>query len=265
MPSEDGLPPARQWSKKLSVVGGQAVLAVAGHDGLAQEMALSLERSLGEPEQREATESMLRSKLRDALAAPVQRTVALHRTLQGLPGFGVTSNEYVISQSLLAIPFNNSLRLFVLDPECSLTEVTQNLACAAVGSAKQIADPFLAFLRKVLWDEPDHPNIAQAELTAYWTVRHAIENNPAGLSYPIQIVVMTRSGGGSIEIVERGEREMDVMQQVIEEAEEAIKRTFRVHPSGRIEVHRDESPSRKRVPEVRFTMKPPGRGGPGSS
>jgi len=269
MPSEDGLPPARQWSKKLRVVGGQAVLGVTGHDGLAQEMALSLERSLAEPDERESADDVLRGKLRDALAAPVQRTVAIHRTLQGLPGFGITSNEYVISQSLLAIPFRNSLRLFLLDPECSVTEVTDELTCATIGSAKAIADPFLAFLRKVLWQDR-LPDVALGELSAYWTILHVAETSPGALTFPIQLVVIRREEGGSIDIYERGERELSRIQLAIERGEEMIRKSLRTHPAGpegegapapptpRTGV---EKPVRKRVPEVRLRLEPRDRHG----
>ncbi len=267
MPSEDGLPPARQWSKKLRVVAGQAVLGVTGHDGLAQEMALSLERSLAEPDKRESADDVLRVKLRDALAAPVQRTVAIHRTLQGLPGFGITSNEYVISQSLLAIPFGDSLRLFLLDPECSITEVTDELACATIGGAKAVADPFLAFLRKVLWEERV-PDVALGELSAYWTMLHVAETCPGALTFPVQMVVIRREPSGSIDIYERGERELTRIQQAIERGEEMIRRSLRTSAPGPereepppVPPTSGEKPVRKRVPEVRLRLEPPDRRG----
>lgn len=269
LPSQDGLPAARQLARKLRVVAGQAVLGVAGHDGLAQEMALSLERCLSEPDQRGSAEDVLRSRIRESLAAPVQRTVAIHRTLQGLPGFDMTSNGYVVAQSLLAIPFEGSLRLFEFDPECSVTEITPELSCACVGSGKSVAEPFLAFLRKVLWSD-GRPDLEHAELAAYWTVLHSIENNPSGLSHPIQMVVLVRSGGGSIEIVERGEEYMAGMRRAIGAGEDAIRKSFSVPgpkatgTPGQPGPASAETPVRKRVPEVRLTLeRPERRRGPG--
>jgi hypothetical protein len=100
--------------------------------------------------------------------------------------------------------------------------------------------------------------VAQAELAAYWTLQHAIENTPSGLSYPLQLVVMVRSEPGSIDIIERGERELEVIRQVVAEGEEAFRRSFRVLPSGQVEIrsaHASSEPSkRKRVPEVRLTL-----------
>ena len=268
MPSEDGLPPARQWSKKLRVVAGQAVLGVTGHEGLAQEMALSLERSLAELDEHETADDALRVRVRDAMAAPVQRTVAIHRTLQGLPGFGITSNEYVISQSLLAIPFGDALRLFLLDPECSVTEVTDELTCATIGSAKDVADPFLAFLRKVLWEDR-LPDVALGELSAYWTMLHVAETSPGALTFPVQLVVMRRAADGSIDVYERSESELSRIQQAIERGEEMIRKSLRMQPT---EAESEEGPPpaaqqvtekpvRKRVPEVRLRLEPRDRRG----
>ncbi len=268
MPSEDGLAPARQWGKKVRVIGGRAVLGVSGHDGLAQEMALSLERSLDEIDPSDETEDILRSTIRDALAAPIQRTVAIHRTLQGLPGHGITSNDYVLSQSLVAIPVKDSLRLYVQDPECSLTEITDELSYAAIGSGRAVADPFLSFLREVTWtDRP--PNQARGELAAYWTVRHAIDNNPTHLTYPVQLVVMARRSDGSIDFIERGDREMAAIAHVMESNLDLIRKNFLVEPRSVVSGGSSsggppkrsnvpsEKPVRKRVPEVRLKLKPP--------
>jgi len=271
MPSEDGLAPARQWAKKVRVIGGRAVLGVSGHDGLAQEMALSLERSLDEIVPSDTPEDLLRSTIRDALAAPIQRTVAIHRTLQGLPGYGITSNEYVLSQSMVAIPVGDSLRLYVQDPECSLTEVTDELSFAAIGSGRAVADPFLSFLREVTWaDRP--PNQARGELAAYWTVRHAIDNNPTHLTYPIQLIVMAQRSDGTIDVIERGDREMAAIAQVMESNLDSIRKNFLAEPrrgsgggggSGGSSATTQkpsapsDKPPRKRVPEVRLKLEPP--------
>ncbi len=263
LPSADGRPAARQEARRLRVVAGQAVLGVAGHDGLAQEMALSLERCLVGPDRRDSAEDVLRAKIRDALAAPIQRTFAIHGTLQGLPGLGISSQDYAISHSILAIPLHRTLRLYAFDPECSLTEITDELRCAAVGSARYAAEPFLAFLRRVLIGN-DSPTLATGELAAYWTVHQAIRNRVAGLTYPIQLISVTRTPEGSIEIVERGEQEIASLRQAMEQAEERVRDSFQDGASGgdgarKLESSASEKPTRKRVPEVRLTLQPPER------
>jgi hypothetical protein len=264
VPSENGLPPARQWAKKLRVINDLAVLGVSGHDGLAQEMALSLERCLADG-RHDSHEEVLRSEIRDALATPVQRTVAIHRTLQGLPGYGITTTDYVLSQSLVAVPFGKSLRLYVLDPDCSLTEITEELSWVAIGNARAIAEPFLAFLRHILWGG-GLPSTAHGELAAYWSVRHAMEYYPAGLARPIQLTVMSLGRKDSVEVVERGERELAILDQTVEASVDAIRRSFgaqHTKPAGSGSAPPTppppsaEKPPRKRVPEVRLTIESP--------
>jgi hypothetical protein len=156
--------------------------------------------------------------------------------------------------------------LYVLDPDCSLTEITDELSWVAIGSARAIAETFLAFLRHVLWHD-GLPSTAHAELAAYWTVRHALDYCPAGLSRPIQLTLVNRDEGGSFEIVERGERELAVIDQTIEASVEAIRRSFgsqRGKPSASggpppttTPPPVPDKPPRKRVPEVRLRIESP--------
>ena len=68
-------------------------------------------------------------------------------------------------------------------------------AYGCIGSGQQICDPFLAFLTKVLVAN-EEPTLAQAKIMAYWTLRHACDFNPGGISEPIQMgVIEERSGG----------------------------------------------------------------------
>ncbi len=245
----------RSAGRKLRALAGQAVLGVSGSEGLAQEMALSLERALGAPDDRERDEEALRQKIREALAAPVQRTAAIHRTLNGLPGQVAGSGAPARCDTLLAIPLQRSLRLYSFERDCSLTEITTELGFAVVGEAALFAESCLTFLAKLLWGKGVASG-AQAELAAYWTLQHAIENAHGSLSGPVQLVVMSRTKQGIIEIVERGESEAVRIRDAIARGEETIRNSVRPQGSG---THLSgESPSvapaRKRVPEVRLVM-----------
>ena len=92
-----------------------------------------------------------------------------------------------------------------------------------------VADPFLAFLREVTWNDRP-PNQARGELAAYWTVRHAIDNNPTHLTYPIQLIVMARRSDGTIDVIERGDRELAAIAQVMESNLESIRKNFLTEP-----------------------------------
>ncbi len=86
------------------------------------------------------------------------------------------------------------------------------------------------------------------------------------------MVVIRREAGGSIDIFERGDRELMRIQQAIERGEEMIRKSLRTHPqepeSGEAAQPTPsappataEKPVRKRVPEVRLRLEPPDRRG----
>ncbi len=272
LPSSDGWPLARQRERRLRVVAGQAVLGVSGHDGLAQEMALSLESRLGAFAGQEPAEEAARARVRESLAAPVQRTVAIHRTLQGLPGLGHTTDGFALCHALVALPLSDSLRLYVMDPDCSVTEITEELSWATVGKGRAETEPFLAFLRKVVW-QGEPPTAAKGELAAYWALRHAIETSPALLSEPVQVIVMELAADGSIKISERDESEIAALQRRVEANEQAIRESLQAERSEGRAPPRGSAPgsaprgpesraAKKRVPEVRVRLGSPERGGP---
>jgi hypothetical protein len=57
-----------------------------------------------------------------------------------------------------------------------------------------IADPFLAFLRRLFWGSRA-PTIAEAGFAAVWTISHAIAVAPAGLAPPIRLAELRIEGG----------------------------------------------------------------------
>ena len=70
---------------------------------------------------------------------------------------------------------------------------TSDLPFVAIGSGQGIADPFLAFVRRIFWPK-GCPSISDALFSVIWTLRHAIDTNPGGVADPIQIVVLEKKG-----------------------------------------------------------------------
>lgn len=58
----------------------------------------------------------------------------------------------------------------------------------ALGSGKQMADPFLRFLTDVLC--PKQPTVREAVFLATWTIDHVIRTNPGGVAGPIRIALL---------------------------------------------------------------------------
>lgn len=256
-PGLNGSMAARQRARPLRIISGQAVLGVSGNAGLAQELSLALEEALASPDRGESTELTFRARLRDALAAPMQRAAAIHRTLAGLPGLGDSAGPYAHSHTLVGLPFRRALRLYAQGSDCVLTEVTEEVPWAAVGPASAAVEAFLYMLRRILWTG-DVPSTRRAELAACWALLFAGGDDVTSLER-IQLVVMSRSSDGSIQISERDRESLAGIGQYIEEAERSFGDALRggTSETGASAPARDERPVRKRVPEVRLTLERP--------
>ena len=80
--------------------------------------------------------------------------------------------------------FMGLLQPWLLDPDHHFV---------ALGSGKQMADPFLRFLLDLF--SPTHPSVREAVFLATWTLQHTIRTNPGGVAGPIRIVVVDRISG----------------------------------------------------------------------
>lgn len=97
-----------------------------------------------------------------------------------------------LCKSLLAIPLRGSGTLIQFDYNGAPESATKELPFVALGSGQPIADPFLAFLKRVLWKERE-PTVAEGRFAAAWTIEHAIRTNPGGLAGPLQMATLTVS------------------------------------------------------------------------
>ncbi len=79
--------------------------------------------------------------------------------------------------------------------QCGATEYDANLPIVSIGSGQLVADPFLAFLRRIFW--PDSlPTPSEGILAAVWTLTHTIQSQPGHVGEPIQIVTLSKDPRG---------------------------------------------------------------------
>ena len=91
----------------------------------------------------------------------------------------------VISATVVAMIVKHRPVLFQFDFQAAGEQATADIPFIAVGSGQPLADPFLAFIRRVFWK--DHlPNLNEGIFAALWALSQAIEVNPGGVSNPIQ-------------------------------------------------------------------------------
>ena len=76
-----------------------------------------------------------------------------------------------LCKSLVAMPHERRACLFQFDFNGAPERATKDLPFVALGSGQPIADPFLAFLRRLWWME-EEPTLAEGRLAAVWTIDH---------------------------------------------------------------------------------------------
>lgn len=119
---------------------------------------------------------------------PYLQTGALTRQL-GIDGSGS------LCKSLVALPVQKIPQLFCFDFGGQPEMATAELPFMAVGSGQPIADPFLAFLKRLFW--PNRvPTLAEGRLAAVWTIAHVTNTSPGGVGGDIQLWMLARGQAG---------------------------------------------------------------------
>lgn len=71
---------------------------------------------------------------------------------------------------------------------------TPKLHFVSMGSGQLLADPFLAFVSRVLW-AGKQPDVKTAMFGVYWALDHAIKYAPGGVGEPIVVATLQRESG----------------------------------------------------------------------
>jgi hypothetical protein len=133
-------------------------------------------------------------------------------TMQGY-GFG----------ALVAAPFGAAafelveFDVITLQPEVK----RQPLHAASLGSGQVLADPFLAFVKRVLWKN-EMPTVEHALIGVYWTLSHTCELAPGGVGRPLQIGVLKRAEKGRWTVNVFDEPDLQQMAQHVAAIEQRI-------------------------------------------
>lgn len=166
-----------QPTKKIYLVG-DSILAGTGQVGLGQRFRAVLEKTRSDGKMK---------------GSPLEGVKTLCR--EGIADFGSTSAPKGQYAAVVAFPttkWGPQLCEFAasdFQPELK----DERLWWVSLGSAQPITDPFLAFIRRVFWQDGP-PSLADAIFAVTWTISHAIDTNPGGVNGPIHIAVMENAG-----------------------------------------------------------------------
>jgi hypothetical protein len=170
-------------SSKIQIVGGKVIIAGTGEVGLGQRFHQIVASGWSNKHfQKSCMECS---------------TIIAGETIKNFHSSGTPLRQgsgYGFS-AVMAAPFNRSNELVEFgignfQPEHKQTP----LHFVSVGSGQMLADPFIAFINRVVWKE-QLPSLANGKLGVLWALRHAIRLAPGGVGDPIQMAVLKNAGG----------------------------------------------------------------------
>jgi hypothetical protein len=191
-----GMGTAKQQVKKLMMIQGSVIVGVSGSVGLAQRISGEIEvlwegNKLSSTTVKKPFQAM--TVIRSALWQHIEPEMRAAHAAAPVVGQPVASQSAICSTAV-AVPVAHTPCLFSFDQQASPVESTVHLPFVAIGSGQPIADPFLAFLRRIFWPA-GLPTLAEGIFAVLWTLTHAILTAPGGISEPVQIAVLEHSSG----------------------------------------------------------------------
>jgi hypothetical protein len=220
--------------KKLRIVDGQVVFGFSGAAGLGQRLGGELEKAWKEKKfsikgQGQLLPHQVMQVLREGFWQFINYEIDVARACMHTMGpAGIQRSQ---SSTVVAMPISHELCLFQFDEQASPEQATDDLPFLSIGGGSPIADPFLAFLRRVLWND-GIPTLSVGILSAVWTLRHAIQTCPGGVSDPMQIVTITKRGTSASAVELTPEQITGENIELIEKAEKAIGAMFEMSDGG---------------------------------
>ena len=205
---------------KLRILQSKVLMGVSGQVGLSQ---LFCDGVKGAWDNKEFGQNVGLEDVQRKL-----HQIVVNETKTGLAGsqpFGGNATQLVMTSSLVALPvggYSGYSELIRIDCPGVAEAASHELPYAAIGSGQPLADPFLAFLRRIFWPYT-LPTVAQGIFATMWTLRHAIEVAPGGVADPIQMAVVSKGKGQQFTAKQLSDGEIAEHQQSVEDAEEYLR------------------------------------------
>lgn len=177
-----GFSTIEQPSKKIHTIENRMILAGTGQVGLGQRFKYVIEKGW-------------KDRLFTGLNAIPFASRVCQLAMQDFQTTSVQKNEFGALLAFHAEGEFNLCEYAVTDLQPELK--TKQLWYASMGSGQLIADPFLAFIKKVF--SPDEvPVLSDGILYAVWALAQTIELNTGGIGGPIQIATLSMIDGSPV-------------------------------------------------------------------
>ncbi len=215
----------QQETQKIEIIKDRMIVGVSGFIGLGQRII----GGLGEAWEADLSKKSVhdaRAQIRDAMWKEVQPELDAAALASRLVGNQIAAAS-AVCQTLVAAPIRKQPALLQYDHQCASEAATLELPFVSIGSGRKIADPFLAFIKRVLWSDKNPHSVGEAVFATLWTLRHVIKTHAGGgIGGEPQIAVLVPEGQG-FNARFLSEDELEEHKQHIQETETSIARFLR--------------------------------------
>ena len=181
----------QQPVQKVRKIGDNILYSATGAVGIAQLISARIGERWGNGGLKDIkTLEAMMQRLAGEIGGVVNPFLQSAQAQKNLTGDASTS----LCKSLVAIPVDKKAHLFQFDFNGAPEGCTKELPFVALGSGQLIADPFLAFLKRLLWSDHE-PTIAEGRLAAVWTIDHVSRTNAGGVGGAIQLATLSNQAG----------------------------------------------------------------------
>lgn len=199
-----------QKAEKITIIHDQVIVAGTGQVGMGQRFCDVIEKGWNEEK--------IFSKLS-------YLDVGRYLAQQGVQDFSSTGAKRESFGALIAFTCKEKHHLCEFQVDDFQPEFkNETLWYVSMGSAQPITDPFLAFIRKVFWQD-NLPKVQDALFAVTWTLDHAVDVNPGGVNGPVRIAVLERSAasGGKLSARLLDDSELAEHREAIDAAENRLR------------------------------------------
>jgi 20S proteasome alpha/beta subunit len=180
-----------QSTKKLATIGEDLVIGSSGAGCVAHQLRWALEAAasngaIDTKDLRSAARSLKRQML--PVIKQNYEVCANLRQISSSPPADPSS------ESLVAVPVANEVRLFHFNCACSPIEITDDVCFGSIGSGIFAANPFLLLMKRTWWAN-NQPSVAVGVVATVWALEHAIQTSSGGVAEPKQLITLTCQNG----------------------------------------------------------------------
>lgn len=180
--------------KKIKVISDNIVVACSGSNSISQRLEEAIK--FYSQRQTQPTPGMayyqVSGALQNLLSSVLKKDWEIFQTAKLT--FGEQINQNLDFGLIMALPVLEDYHLLHFDFLCQPYEIKEELPFYSIGCGKNNADPFLAFIWRVIWNKK-MPTLQDAFDAVLWTLIHVIEIAPYAIDEPIQIMRIAKSDG----------------------------------------------------------------------